>query len=298
MANDQHRSSPGSPVASYRSTFECVLDALPDGVLLTNAERQVVYCNPAFARHWNIPTNLLEVADDTFLLRYVGDQLFDPAAFVHEVERINLTSETSQDEISLKDGRLLSRRSVPLKDPGAFATRLWIFTDVTETEYARTDALCGISNRRAYASEYPQFVEGADDGLMRSVGILDIDNFKAYNDQYGHAAGDIVLRQIGTLLRHSAVAQDGRAYRIGGEEFLLACKTQGASDALAFFEALRTGILNMQLPHTGNPPHNMVTTSIGLSIFRGPEQSSAIFDRVDAALYRAKHAGRNIIELA
>ncbi|MEG8055337.1 GGDEF domain-containing protein [Sphingomonas aerolata] len=232
------------------------------------------------------------------LLRYVKDQLLDPAAFVQEVERINLTSETSQDEISLKDGRLLSRRSVPLKDPSAFAARLWIFTDVTETEYARTDALCGISNRRAYASEYPQFVEGADDGLMRSVGILDIDNFKAYNDQYGHAAGDIVLRQIGALLRHCALAQDGRAYRIGGEEFLLVCKTQGASDALAFFEALRIGILNMQLPHTGNPPHNMVTTSIGLSIFRGPKQSLAIFDRVDAALYRAKHAGRNIIELA
>ncbi|OYW28153.1 MAG: hypothetical protein B7Z44_09470, partial [Caulobacter sp. 12-67-6] len=93
------------------------------------------------------------------------------------------------------------------------------------------DALCGIPNRRAYSADYPSFVEAADDGLIKSVGIMDIDNFKAYNDRYGHAAGDLVLRQIGSLLRGKLSPED-MVFRIGGEEFLFACKTREAADAL------------------------------------------------------------------
>jgi diguanylate cyclase (GGDEF)-like protein len=277
--------------------FDRALDALPDGVLLTNAARRVVYANPAFAQHWNIPQNLMAAGDETRMLQFVQDQLVDPVAFAREVERINPTSETSQDEVHLKDGRVLSRRSVPFEENGHFEARIWIFTDITEARHARMDALCGVPNRRAYSTDYPKFVEGADDGLVKSVGIMDIDNFKRYNDHYGHAAGDLVLRQIGVLLRRRLSADD-MVFRIGGEEFLLACKTKDENEALAFFESLRESVETMALTHLGNPPYGVVTASFGVGVFRGPKEPGDIFTRVDAALYRAKDGGRNKVLVA
>ncbi len=82
-----------------RTLFERALDALPDGVLLTDTSRHVVYANAAFAEHWNIPQGMIAARDEARMLQFVQDQLVDPAAFVREVERINPTSETSQDEI-------------------------------------------------------------------------------------------------------------------------------------------------------------------------------------------------------
>jgi diguanylate cyclase (GGDEF)-like protein len=280
-----------------RSLFERALDALPDGVLLTDASRSVVYANPAFAKHWNIPADMVAARDEARMLQFVRDQLVDPAAFIREVERINPTSEASQDEIQLRDGRIFSRRSVPFEENGRFEARLWIFTDITDAHEARIDTLCGVPNRRAYSEEYPRFVEALDDGLSKAVGIMDIDNFKAYNDRYGHAAGDLVLRQIGALLRR-ALRPDDQVFRIGGEEFLLACKTREAADAASFFEILRQSVADMGLTHIGNPPHGVVTASFGLGVFRGAREPGETFSLVDDALYRAKEAGRNTIRAA
>jgi diguanylate cyclase (GGDEF)-like protein len=285
------------PAAGKTFFFERALDALPDGVLLTNATRQVVYANPAFAKHWNIPAEMVAARDETRMLQFVQSQLVDPAAFIREVERINPTSEASEDEVHLKDGRVLSRRSVPFEENGRFEARLWIFTDVTEARAARVDALCGVANRRAYSAEYPKFAEARADGLVRSVGIMDVDNFKAYNDHYGHAAGDIVLRQIGNLLRRQLKADD-MVFRIGGEEFLVACRTREEHDAVSFFEGLRQSVQEMSLSHVGNQPHGVVTASFGVGTFRAPADPAELFSAVDAALYRAKSSGRNSIELA
>jgi diguanylate cyclase (GGDEF)-like protein len=278
----------------HRSQFERALDALPDGVLLTDSARRVVYANPAFAKHWNIPPSMMAARDETPMLQFVQAQLVDPEAFIREVERINPTSEASQDEVCLRDGRVLSRRSVPFEENGRFEARLWIFTDITDAREARVDALCGLPNRRAYATDYPRFVEAGDDGLIKAVAIMDIDNFKAYNDRYGHAAGDLVLRQIGSLLR-GQLHPDDLVFRIGGEEFLLACKTRERADAVSFFEALCRSVKTLSLTHVGNPPHGVVTASFGVGVFRGPEDPGDLFTTVDSALYRAKEAGRNTL---
>ena len=282
------------PLPGKTLFFERALDALPDGVLLTDAARRVVYANPAFAKHWNIPPEMIAARDETRMLQFVQSQLVDPVAFIREVERINPTSEDSEDEVHLKDGRVLSRRSVPFEENGRFEARLWIFTDVTEARAARIDTLCGVANRRAYSSEYPKFAEARADGLVRSIGIMDVDNFKAYNDHYGHAAGDLVLRQIGTLLRRHLKADD-MAFRIGGEEFLVACRTREEGDALSFFETLRRSVQDMSLRHVGNQPHGVVTASFGVGTFRKPADPGELFTAVDAALYRAKGSGRNSI---
>jgi GGDEF domain-containing protein len=143
------------------------------------------------------------------MLTFVTDQLLDPEGFLREVDRLQLAQETSEDEILLKDGRIFSRRSVPFDEGGRLAARIWIFTDITEARSASIDALTGIPNRHAYSRQFPEYLNTANDGLFRSVAILDIDNFKSYNDRHGHAAGDDVLRQIGTVLRtHLTNADD------------------------------------------------------------------------------------------
>ncbi len=286
--------NPGLTVS--KSLFEMALDSLPDGVVLIDAERRVIYSNAALIRQWGVPDEIAATRDEHLMLGYACQQLVDPNAFLAEVDRVTPTNEPVEDELLLKDGRILMRRSVPFETDGAFAGRLWVFSDVTEARSARVDPLCGIPNRRAYSTDFPAFAEAADDGRIRSVGIVDVDNFKAYNDLYGHAAGDLVLRQIGALLRKRMAHVDDLAFRIGGEEFLLACRVAEEGDALAFFEALRTAVAGLDLPHDGNAPHGKVTISIGVGTFRDARIASELFRHVDAALYRAKRDGRNRIE--
>jgi GGDEF domain-containing protein len=170
--------------SSETSLFERALDCLPDGVLLVRDASAIVYANHAFEKIWNVPEGVITSKDDSALLPWVAGQVSNTAAFIGEVKRLYDSSESSEDIVPLKDGRIISRRSVPLKEEGALRTRIWIFTDITEAHNSRIDAITGLPNRRAYAKEYPEFVLSGSDGLTRSVAIMDIDNFKSYNDCY------------------------------------------------------------------------------------------------------------------
>lgn len=280
------------------SIFEQALDALPDGVLLINAARQMVYANPAFMRLWKIPDTLLAAREDGQMLQFVADQLLDPESFRSEVERLHPTTETSEDEIIFKDGRIVARRSLPFQENGSLSARIWIFTDITEARNASVDYLTQLPNRRAYAKELPPFVTAAADGLLRSVAILDLDQFKRYNDLYGHARGDLVLNKLGAILKSHTSETGDLAFRIGGEEFLMAIRTRQSAQAHAFFEHVRQSILAMHIEHDGNQPHGIVTASIGYGSFFSAAETNAVFRNVDRALYSAKARGRNKIVAA
>jgi diguanylate cyclase (GGDEF)-like protein len=280
------------------TSFRRALDCLPDGVLLINDDRSIAYANPAFAKVWNIPDALMRSGDEEALLNFVTDKLVDPVQFVREVERLYRSFENSEDELLFKDGKIVSRRSVPLSEHGQAQGRIWIFTDVTEARHASMDFLTGLPNRRAFAREFPASIMARADGLVRSVAIMDVDNFKSYNDIYGHAAGDAALRQIGSILRSNLTNSDDLVYRIGGEEFLIACRSRRRDTIVAFFEELRRSIQSATIDHSGNPPHGCVTASIGLALFRGPKDPDFAFKQADAALYEAKARGRNRMALA
>lgn len=278
---------------SETSLFERALDCLPDGVLLIREGSTIVYANRAFEKIWNVPEGVIASRDDKVLLSLVANQVVNTADFVGEVNRLYRSLESSEDIVALKDGRILSRRSVPLKEEDKLHTRIWIFTDVTEAHHARIDVVTGLPNRRAYAKEYPLFVLAESDGLTRSVGVMDIDNFKSYNDIYGHAAGDQVLRQIGTILRDKLTRSDDLVFRIGGEEFLIACKFRKRSAMVAFFENIRATIQSENIEHSGNSPYNYVTSSFGVAASMGPREPEFMFIAADSSLYRAKAAGKN-----
>jgi len=287
---------PRPPVPA--GVFRFALDALPDGVLLVDADRRVIYANKAFMLLWQFPEEAWEGWSESRMLAHASDQLADPGRFLEHVEALHPTDEAYRDELHFKDGRVFARRSVPFAADGSFRARIWIFTDITDARSSLLDPLSGVPNRRAYTLEFPPFVEAADDGLLKCVAILDVDNFKAYNDRYGHAAGDRVLKRVGGLLRGMLGRSDDRVFRIGGEEFLVACRLREDAEGECFCDGMRTAIAGMGIAHRGNPPHGVVTASMGFGIFRGERRTAEVFDRVDAALYQAKAEGRNTLRRA
>jgi diguanylate cyclase len=123
-----------------------------------------------------------------------------------------------------------------------------------------------------------------------SFAILDIDRFKRVNDELGHDTGDRLLRAVAELLDRHKRTEDFLA-RIGGEEFVLLLPMTSLAGALVVAEKLRAVIETAKFQHKGRI--EKVTISCGLTEFRGGELPSAVYDRADQALYRAKEEGRN-----
>ena len=272
------------------------LDVLPDGVLIIGHDREVLYFNEAFERLWHIPREVAERGDNAMLDHVVG-QLDDPTSFVALVEQLYQSPNFSEDELTFKDGRVFNRRSVALEVGGGGYSRIWIFSDVTEAWSARIDALTGLLNRRAYASELPEFMASTEHGRVKSFALVDVDQFKSYNDSYGHAAGDSVLERIGEILRRACDSNAASAYRIGGEEFAVTCVSDSDDATVSFHQSILGEIRAAGLKHRGNRPHDIVTVSVGLGLFSGPADAKVVFAAVDRALYRAKKLGRNTIAL-
>lgn len=275
--------------------FELTLNALPDGVLLVDAKRRVIFANTAFMEQWNLPADLRAGRDEAAMLRHSSEQLIEPESFLREVERLHSTGEAPEDELYLKDGRILARRSVPFLVQNDLQLRVWIFTDITDARSSMVDPLVGLPNRRAFSKVFPRLASGYCDGLLKCIAVLDIDNFKAYNDHYGHAAGDEVLRRVGSVLKAELSRNDDYIFRIGGEEFLLGCRARRVDEAVEIIDRVCRAIAASGIDHQRNPPSGVVTASIGFVTFRGAAAPDVIFDHADAALYQAKSEGRNRI---
>jgi diguanylate cyclase len=150
---------------------------------------------------------------------------------------------------------------------------------------ARTDPLTGVPNRRVWEEELPRELERAR--RMRTglcVAMIDLDNFKAYNDRHGHQAGDLVLKEAASAWRAEVRSTDLLA-RYGGEEFTLLLPACALEDAVAIVERLRAAT-------------PLVTCSVGLAAWDFQEASADLLARADQALYLAKSEGRNRYVLA
>jgi diguanylate cyclase (GGDEF)-like protein len=163
-------------------------------------------------------------------------------------------------------------------------------------ELSRTDELTGVANRRSFDLCLAQaMAESAPVGLL----MIDVDHFKAYNDGYGHLAGDACLQQVAALLAYLLAGTTARLARYGGEEFAVVLPGCEGPAAAAIAERLRAAMEARGFEH-GQAGCEQVTISIGVASARGgngrtPE--SLVAD-ADAALYAAKHAGRNRVRLA
>jgi diguanylate cyclase (GGDEF)-like protein len=161
---------------------------------------------------------------------------------------------------------------------------------VQETR-ARTDELTGLPNRRGL-----QEAMAGWSGQQAALLILDLDHFKRLNDTFGHVAGDAALRHLAGVLRQ-ALRDTDLAARIGGEEFALWLPDTPSGSSLEVAERVRSAVELTPVPWQGRTIP--FTCSIGVATLPGstPDRQN-LYPTADAALYRAKHAGRNRVEIA
>jgi diguanylate cyclase (GGDEF)-like protein len=123
--------------------------------------------------------------------------------------------------------------------------------------------------------------------------MIDVDHFKKFNDTYGHAIGDEVLRVMGKVLPESVRVSDIPA-RFGGEEFVVLCPDTDAQGAMIVAERIRTAVMAVELRDADGKPVRQLTASLGISsLMPGDERLAEILERADHALYACKGGGRN-----
>lgn len=153
---------------------------------------------------------------------------------------------------------------------------------------SNTDNLTGIGNRRFFQQKLLINIDQFEKHRIPfSLLVMDIDHFKQVNDKYGHAIGDLVLAQLGVLLKTAARDQDIPA-RFGGEEFILLL---GQTDEEKAFEIAQQ--LIKQFEKTIWPSVGRLTVSIGCTTFKKGDTESSVFEHADDALYESKRNGRN-----
>lgn len=158
------------------------------------------------------------------------------------------------------------------------------------------DCLTEMPNRRAMELDLHQAEARAQRyGETYTVALIDIDHFKAFNDYYGHLAGDDALRKVAAVLKDKARTSD-KVFRYGGEEFLYFMPISRLEEAYTAAERLREAIEALDYEHCKNPAGKL-TISIGVA--QGQEEKwQETIQRADEALYRAKETGRNRICMA
>jgi diguanylate cyclase len=156
---------------------------------------------------------------------------------------------------------------------------------------ARTDPLTRLPNRRAFEDELVRRIaEWQRRHTPFCLLMIDLDHFKRINDQWGHLAGDHVLRRVGELLLRTRRETDLVA-RIGGEEFTIVLPATLAADARTAAERLRRAVAAEHFAFEGEPL--AVTVSVGATVVQGGDDPVALVQRADEALYAAKRAGRD-----
>ena len=166
------------------------------------------------------------------------------------------------------------------------------------TDLANVDELTGLGNRRLINKVLQDEINRARRGKASlAVILLDVDYFKDYNDNYGHPAGDVVLKRLADVMQRATSRAGEMVGRYGGEEFILVLPGASVEAAVRTAERLQELVAVEAISHEKSPLGGNITVSQGVvSVTPDAEHTSAdIIKRADTALYRAKHDGRNTI---
>lgn len=163
---------------------------------------------------------------------------------------------------------------------------------------ADTDALTGLSNRRAFERLLGATVERAKlSGQKCALAICDIDRFKTINDSHGHQTGDRVIKTVADNLVEYCRGK-GHVFRFGGEEYVILFENVSRDEALQCLEAARKTLADKQFKNLDTKrPMGAITFSAGLSILGNSDDPGILLGNADRALYQAKSAGRNCIKI-
>ena len=167
------------------------------------------------------------------------------------------------------------------------------------SELASADGLTGLPNRRSFDDRLEEEWQRA---MQRreplALLLIDVDLFKSFNDLCGHMGGDDCLRRIAKTISEALPRPSDMVSRFGGEEFAVILPNMEAETALEAAESIRTAVSALQVPHAGSPL-GIQTISIGVAatVPMREERADSLLKASDTALYRAKHLGRNRVEV-
>lgn len=302
---------------SSRNIMAQAMAEMSDGLAMFGPDGNIVFCNERYR----------ELFPKSAYARKEGAHITDIVrATVRNGERkdlpIDLDEESIQaaaktlfinkDEvIPLADGRWLSLRTRVTEDRHV----LTLVSDISamkEAELslksfaeqmkglAETDALTGLANRRSFDEALLQeFEKAKKTGQPLAVLLIDVDRFKAYNDRYGHLAGDKCLKAVAGAIAAAARRSSDIAARIGGEEFAVLLPNTDCESAVAIADKMRTCIRELCITHEGSE-YEIVTASLGATVFTresAVNNAAELVGRADLGLYQAKDAGRDRVGL-
>lgn len=290
-------------MAAQKTTqlFAQVLNVTDDGVVITNRHGIIEFVNKGFEKITGY--GLTEVLGRNPGLLKSGEH---DAAFYQNMwdtlKRGHIFRGTFSNRAKNNSLIYCDETITPLTDESGQITHyVSILRDLTTRvleeqlfrETMRFDGLTGALNRASGEMVLEEaFMQAVGSKLPMSIAIADIDHFKQVNDTRGHSCGDAVLKTISRSLIATLRANDS-VIRWGGEEFLLVFSGCDLSRALALAERCRAGV--QRLSHEQEQV-GQVTLSMGVGQLQPGETLAQLIERVDQALYRAKHAGRNQVQ--
>ena len=280
------------------SLLQATLDATADGIMVVDTSGQIVSFNQRLTEMWKVPESVLTSISRRKVTEFVSSQLKNPEEYVARVERLYRDPECeSNDILEFNDGRIFERVSRPQRVDGLTVGRVWCFRDITErkrleerlSHQAFHDSLTGLANRALFQDRLRHDASRrARNGGRTAILFVDLDNLKAVNDSFGHAAGDAVLKAAAEAISGCLRECDSVA-RLGGDEFgiLLADITE-LSDVLGSAERVRQAI---KQPVTVAGQEIVVTACIGVALDAPGLTTDHQLCNADLANFAAKELG-------
>jgi diguanylate cyclase (GGDEF)-like protein len=299
------------------------IEALPDGFALYDADDRLVVCNARYRELYSASASVLQPGvrfED--VLRYGLSQGQYPQADGREEpwlqERLRDHRQPQGPVIQELPGNRWLRIDERITSDGGIAG---VRTEVTELVrhqqqltrlnqrlseanarvelLSETDAVTGIANRRRFdrrlAEEWGRV---ASDRAALGLLLVDIDDFKAFNDRHGHQAGDDCLKRVAAVLAACASRPTDVVARYGGEEFAILLPHTGRSDLMHLAQRCVAAVDAAAIEHGASRAAPHLTISVGAAFADGNADAARLLRAADAALYRAKAAGRRRAEMA
>lgn len=284
------------------SLLKATFEATADAILVIDIRGKVLHFNQKFVDLWQIPNVVQASHGNQHVMRWIERCLKDPKSFSAQklVELYVRPHLESHGILELKDGRIFERYLCPQRLDEVVIGWVWSFRDITERQrteeriryQAQHDMLTNLPNRLLFHDRLSHALSQAERAHSHlGVLFLDLDRFKLINDTLGHAIGDLLLQEFAQRIRSCLRGSDTVARWAGDEFTVLLPAIHGMEETTAIAQR----ILDALKPDFKLEGHTLrVSSSIGIAMYPNDgDDVETLLKNADAALYRAKEAGRN-----